>query len=479
MTCVSENWLRQLRLALPHSACPPARPASTPRCPAIQPAQIVPGQSFYVVPREGIPDNRNSTAMRRWSRSSLRPRAIQPAGAPQAGGHAGQGRLRRRRGQDQGVRRRARISILGYSYGARLALRVLRPFWAAYGGPMVAVGRLPILLRMGRSVHVWLALFEPADQLHRLQELSRHGHRPPRATTRRCSRAMPRRARGPTSSTRWCRTWSTAMFTGFPGRNGETVKITVPTGKTKAFGLGASRARFGKASRAGPLFVGLATFARAYMTDQSVMKPTKFQRRAEDRPREICAAAFEVFAEKGFAAAKLDEIAKRAGVSKGTLYLYFKDKEDLFRAVIRDTVAPNIDAVREGSAQANLPFAQVVRMFLARFADVGTRLPVGAVAKMVIGESRNFPELAKVWHDQVASQGAGHADRAHRESAAARRGSRRQSKAARLLAGRADADGRPLAGDAAAGRRRAGRPRGACQAACRDGAWRAADGRRR
>jgi AcrR family transcriptional regulator len=134
------------------------------------------------------------------------------------------------------------------------------------------------------------------------------------------------------------------------------------------------------------------------------MKQTKFQRRAEDRPREICAAALEVFAEKGFAAARLDEIAKRAGVSKGTLYLYFKDKEDLFRAVVRDTVAPNIDAVREGLAQANLPFAQVARMFLARFADVGTRLPVGAVAKMVIGESRNFPELAKVWHDQVASR---------------------------------------------------------------------------
>ena len=132
------------------------------------------------------------------------------------------------------------------------------------------------------------------------------------------------------------------------------------------------------------------------------MKQPKFQRRAEDRPREICAAALEVFAEKGFAAAKLDEIARRAGVSKGTLYLYFKDKEELFRAVVRDTVAPNIESVKQAVAAANLPFADLVRMFLARFADVAARLPVGAVAKMVIGESRNFPELAKVWHDQVA-----------------------------------------------------------------------------
>ena len=137
------------------------------------------------------------------------------------------------------------------------------------------------------------------------------------------------------------------------------------------------------------------------------MVQPRWQRRAEDRPREICAAALEVFAEKGFAAARLDEIARRAGVSKGTLYLYFTDKEELFRAVVRDTVAPNIDAVQQAVAAADLPFAMVARMFLARFAEVATRLPVGAVAKMVIGESRNFPELAKVWHDQVASRALG------------------------------------------------------------------------
>lgn len=134
------------------------------------------------------------------------------------------------------------------------------------------------------------------------------------------------------------------------------------------------------------------------------MRQPKWQRRAEDRPREICGAALEVFAEKGFAAAKLDEIARRAGVSKGTLYLYFKDKEDLFRAVVRDTVAPNIEAVQQAVLAAELPFSEVAKMFLSRFADVTTRVPVGAVAKMVIGESRNFPELAKVWHDQVASR---------------------------------------------------------------------------
>jgi len=137
------------------------------------------------------------------------------------------------------------------------------------------------------------------------------------------------------------------------------------------------------------------------------LKQPKWQRRSEDRPREICAAALEVFAEKGFAAAKLDEIARRAGVSKGTLYLYFKDKEQLFRAVVRDSIAPNVAAITSAISAMDAPFGDVVRMFLAGFAEREARLPLGAVAKMVIGESRNFPELARVWHDEVASKAIG------------------------------------------------------------------------
>jgi AcrR family transcriptional regulator len=137
------------------------------------------------------------------------------------------------------------------------------------------------------------------------------------------------------------------------------------------------------------------------------VKQPKFQRRAEDRPREICSAALEVFAEKGFAAAKLDEIARRAGVSKGTLYLYFKDKEELFRAVVRDTVSPNVDHLRDALMSSELPFAQIVQMFLARLSMVAATMPLGRVVKMVIGESGNFPELARVWHDQVVSKALG------------------------------------------------------------------------
>ena len=137
------------------------------------------------------------------------------------------------------------------------------------------------------------------------------------------------------------------------------------------------------------------------------MTEPRWQGRAEDRPREICAAALEIFAEKGFAGAKLDEIARRAGVSKGTLYLYFKDKDELFRAVVRDTVAPDIGGVTAMLAASNLPFADCVRMLLQRFAKISLKVPVGPVAKMVIGESRNFPKLAKVWHDEIVSTAIG------------------------------------------------------------------------
>jgi AcrR family transcriptional regulator len=133
----------------------------------------------------------------------------------------------------------------------------------------------------------------------------------------------------------------------------------------------------------------------------------RWRRRKDARPGDIVAAALELFTEKGFAAARTEEIARRAGISKGTLYLYFETKEDLFRAVVREVVVPNVEAVGSTLLASEMPFDAMVRVFLPRFADTVTRLPIGAVAKMVIGESRNFPELAKVWHDDVILKAVG------------------------------------------------------------------------
>lgn len=133
----------------------------------------------------------------------------------------------------------------------------------------------------------------------------------------------------------------------------------------------------------------------------------RWRRRKDARPVEIVAAALEVFAEKGFAAARLEDIAARAGVSKGALYLYFETKQHLFEAVVREAVLPDIEAVERVATSGDIPFATLARMLVTRVAEFAGTSPLGAVAKMVIAESRNFPDLARVWHDQVVSRALG------------------------------------------------------------------------
>src|SRR5262252_3414775 len=129
----------------------------------------------------------------------------------------------------------------------------------------------------------------------------------------------------------------------------------------------------------------------------------KWRRRQEARPAEIVETALAVFAEKGFAAAKLDNVARRAGISKPTLYLYFETKEEIFRAVARAAVASLLEALESQPEGPDAPFAQLAPKLLSRAAGMmmGGRVP--AIARMVVGESRNFPDLARIWHDDVVT----------------------------------------------------------------------------
>src|SRR5689334_3403941 len=143
------------------------------------------------------------------------------------------------------------------------------------------------------------------------------------------------------------------------------------------------------------------------MADMEDASPSpKWRRRKEERPAEIIAAAYAVFADKGFAAAKLDDIAARAGVSKGALYLYFETKQEIFEAVVRSAIAPNIDVIRAMAEAYAGPIEPLIRMVISRVQE-GIGFHFGPVIKMVIGESRNFPELARVWHDQMVEPGLG------------------------------------------------------------------------
>lgn len=132
----------------------------------------------------------------------------------------------------------------------------------------------------------------------------------------------------------------------------------------------------------------------------------RWSRRREARPGEIVAAALECFAERGFAATRLDEVASRAGVTKGTLYLYFPNKEELFKAVVRESLGPMINqaaALLERPGQALDP-ASRLREAIGLIARTlfGSRLAM--IPKLVIAESSNFPELARFYLDEVVNR---------------------------------------------------------------------------
>ena len=128
-----------------------------------------------------------------------------------------------------------------------------------------------------------------------------------------------------------------------------------------------------------------------------------WRRRKQARPAEITAAALEVFADHGFAAAKLDDVARRAGVAKGSIYRYFSTKEELFRAVVRSAVVPNAEAVRGAADRFDGPFAELAPRLLMAAAGVLSRPLIGRFVRLVIGESRNFPDVARIWRDEVVA----------------------------------------------------------------------------
>ena len=144
------------------------------------------------------------------------------------------------------------------------------------------------------------------------------------------------------------------------------------------------------------------------MPDHTAPEPSqtpRWRRRKDARPDEIIAAALIVFGEDGYAAAKLDDIAAKAGVSKGTLYLYFDTKEDLFKAVIQSAIGQNLAAAEKLADSFPGATPELVRGIVTLLADriLNTKLP--RILKLVIGELGRFPELGRYYHDEVISRG--------------------------------------------------------------------------
>ncbi len=141
------------------------------------------------------------------------------------------------------------------------------------------------------------------------------------------------------------------------------------------------------------------------MPSDDTPEPRRWRRRKDERPQEIVAAALAVFAERGFAAARLDDVAARAGVSKGTLYLYFPSKEELFKAVVRAAILPNLErAERLVDGAPGATFALLDRI-LAMMGEVIATTQAAIIPKLVIAEAGNFPELAAFYHQEVVQRG--------------------------------------------------------------------------
>jgi AcrR family transcriptional regulator len=139
---------------------------------------------------------------------------------------------------------------------------------------------------------------------------------------------------------------------------------------------------------------------------RTMARAPRWRRRKDDRPGAILAAALACFAERGFAATRLDDVAKRAGVTKGTLYLYFPNKEELFKAVVRQAIVPNIARGETLLDETAEPSPVALARLIANWSEVMTT-PASAVPKIVVAESGNFPDIARFYLEEVVERGLG------------------------------------------------------------------------
>lgn len=125
----------------------------------------------------------------------------------------------------------------------------------------------------------------------------------------------------------------------------------------------------------------------------------------QERRRAILDAALAVFAEKGFAGARMDDVAVRAGVAKGTLYLYFEDKKALFEGLVRDAADPILGALEGQVAQFPGSTRDLLVLVFGHIVAEAVESPRRHLVKLMIGEGERFPELADFYYREVVKRG--------------------------------------------------------------------------
>ena len=129
--------------------------------------------------------------------------------------------------------------------------------------------------------------------------------------------------------------------------------------------------------------------------------PAKRSRRKEARPAELLEAALALFVEKGYAATRVEEVAASAGVSKGTLFLYFPSKEELFKAVVRENAGRKLADAQREAAEHTGPTHDLVREYICRWWTEYGGTPAAGLTKLIISEAANFPDLALYYQSEL------------------------------------------------------------------------------
>lgn len=136
----------------------------------------------------------------------------------------------------------------------------------------------------------------------------------------------------------------------------------------------------------------------------SLAHASERQRRKDARPQELLDAALDLFTRQGLAATRMDDVAARVGVSKGTLYLYFQSKEALFKAVVRDSLA---QMVAQGTRDAVATHASATDRLrgMTQWWTAVLNHPCGGVFKLMLTELPQFPDLARFYEEEIMAPG--------------------------------------------------------------------------
>lgn len=134
-------------------------------------------------------------------------------------------------------------------------------------------------------------------------------------------------------------------------------------------------------------------------------RPIRHSRRKESRPGELLAAALDLFVEKGFAATRVEEVAQRAGVSKGTLFLYFPSKEELFKAVVRENISGRFAEWSDEIDRFDGSAHEMLRHCLFNWWERIGCTQASGIPKLIMSEAQNFPELASFYQKEVMEPG--------------------------------------------------------------------------